>query len=277
MNPMFFIGAVLRWAVLLGYLVCAWLYVSRLVGARSSEDRGPAYLLSLVVACHALLLVESAIEHGRLVFLSTALQATTIYALALGVFTLIAGARTKNQAFGAFTVPIALLFYGLSLAYRTHSTGINPLLDSNWFEVHAMSAFLGYSAFALSFVAGVMYLLLMGEIRRRSLGRLFTRLPSLEMLDQLGFRSVLLGFLLFSTAMLTGSIWAHQAFGSWFSGEPKELWAFATWVVGAVHLIARMAAGWRGWRTAWLAIAGFVISIVTWLGAGLISPGRHSL
>lgn len=277
MNPVFLIGAVLRWAVLLGYLVCAWLYVSRLIGARSAEGRGPAILLGVVTLLHAITLAESCFEHRRLVFLTTALQATTLYALALAAFTIIAGARTKNQAFGAFTVPIATLFYAISLAYRPHATGVNPLLDSNWFEVHAMSAFLGYSAFSLSFVAGLMYLILMGEIRRRSLGRLFTRLPSLEMLDQLGFRSVLLGFLLFSTALLTGSIWAHQAFGSWYSGEPKELWAIATWVVGAAHLLARMLAGWRGRRTAWLSIAGFVISIVTWLGAGLISPGRHSL
>lgn len=277
MNSMFFIGAVLRWAVLLGYMICAVLYVSRLIGARNPEDRSPTILLAVVAFCHALLLVESGLEHRRLVFLTTAFQATTLYALALALFTLIAAARTRNQAFGAFTVPIALLFYAISLAFRPHPAGIDPRLDSNWFEVHAMSAFLGYSAFCLAFVAGVMYLLLMGEIRRRSLGRLFTRLPSLELLDQLGFRSVLLGFLLFSTALLTGSIWAHQTDGHWYSGEPKELWAFATWVVGAAHLVVRLAAGWRGWRTAWLSIAGFIISIVTWLGVGLISAGRHSL
>lgn len=273
---MFIIGAILRWAVLVGYAACAWLYLSRLLSARPAENRGPEILLSLVVLLHGATLAEAALEHGRLIFLTTALQATTVYAIVLAVWTLLIGRKSRNQAFGAFAVPIALLLYLVALLHRPHPVGIKPYLDSSWFEVHAMSAFLGYAAFCLAFVAAVMYLLLMKEIRRRNLGRLFNRLPSLESLDQLGFHSILVGFLFFTAALVSGSIWGRQAFGHYFSGEIKEWLSFVTWLAAAVHLAMRYRAGWRGRTMALLSIAVFLISVLTWLGGGAAS-GRHSL
>lgn len=273
---MFIVGAILRWAVLVGYAACAWLYLSRLLSLRPPSDRTPALLLGLTIVLHAATLTEAALEHGRLIFLTTALQATTVYAIVLAAWTLLIGRKSKNLAFGAFAVPIATLLYGVALFYRPHPVGIKPYLDSSWFEVHAMSAFLGYAAFCLAFVAAIMYLLLMKEIRRRNLGRLFNRLPSLESLDQLGYRAVLVGFIFFTAALVSGSIWGHQAFGHFFSGEVKEWLAFATWGAAAVHVAMRYGAGWRGRTLALLSIGVFMVSVLTWLGGGAAS-GRHSL
>ena len=94
---MFIIGAILRWAVLVGYAACAWLYLSRLLSARPAENRGPEILLSLVVLLHGATLTEAALEHGRLIFLTTALQATTVYAIVLAVWTLLIGRKSRNQ------------------------------------------------------------------------------------------------------------------------------------------------------------------------------------
>lgn len=274
---LFVIGAILRWAVLLGYLLCTYLYISPLVKARPPGRDFASPLLVLTVGLHALLLIDVALEVGRLTFLRTALQFTTLYAIGLAGATILVEARSRNRAFGAFAVPIAALLYIVSLLDRQPHAGIDPQLNSYWFEAHVMTAFAGYAAFCLAFVAAVMYLTLANEIQRRNLGRLFSRMPSLETLDQLGFRAVLFGFVFFTAALLTGGIWALQATGSAWSGEPKEIMSLITWLVFAVHLTVRLKAGWRGRRTALLAILGFAVSIVTYLGAGGGGDGRHIL
>jgi cytochrome c-type biogenesis protein CcsB len=274
---LFFIGAILRWAVLLGYFVCAYLYIAPLVRARSTGSDLASPLLLLTTGLHALLLVDMGLETGRLTFLRTALQFMTLYAIGLSAATILVQARTGNKAFGAFAVPLATLLFIISLFERAPHQGIDPKLDSYWFEAHVMTAFAGYAAFGLAFVAAVMYLILAGEIQRRNLGRLFTRMPSLESLDQLGFRAVLFGFIFFTATLVIGGIWAAEATGSAWSGERKEIMSVVTWLVFAVYVFVRLRAGWRGRRTAILAILGFVTTMLTYLGGSGGGAGRHIL
>jgi len=100
-------------------------------------------------------------------------------------------------------------------------------------------------------------------------------MPSLESLDKLGFRAGAFGFVFFTGALVTGGIWAIQATGSAWSGEPKEVMSVVTWAVFAVYLGVRIGAGWRGRRSAFLLILGFAASVITYLGVG--GAGRHVL
>lgn len=275
---LFLIGAVLRWAVLLGYIVCAYLYIAPLVRSRSTvREKISTPILMLTIGLHALLLLDTGLESGRLTFLRTALQFMTLYAIGLSTATILVEAKSRSKAFGAFAVPLAAILYIASLFERAPHQGIDPRLDSYWFEAHIMTAFAGYAAFGLAFVAAVMYLTLAAEIQRRHLGRLFTKMPSLESLDQLGYRAVLFGFISFTATLVIGAIWAAEATGSAWSGERKEVMSVVTWFVFAVYVFMRARAGWRGRRTAILAILGFVTTMLTYIGGSGGSQGRHIL
>ena len=271
---MFIFGSILRWVVLAGYLVSAVLYIARLRSRHPRREGLAGGILLATMTAHALLLGETVLETGRMQFLSSGLSAMTLLALALSAITLVLSARLKNASLGAFTVPLAALFQVLSLLDRPSHSGIDPLLDSYWFEVHLTSAFLGYTAFGLAFAAGVMYLALAGSIRSRRIGNLFERLPSLTTLDRLGSIAAPAGLLLFTIGLISGAVWSSSATGHPISGEPKEILAVVTWLIYAAQVLLRWRAGWAGRRHALLSILGFVAALVTLLGGG---SGRHPL
>lgn len=271
---MYIVGAILRWAVLGGYLAGAFLYIAPFVSPGFRRGHLAAPVLRLTCLGHALLLLETALEYGRLNFLTTAMGATTLYALVVALAALALEHRFRNPSFGAFAVPLAALLYVLSLVDRQPHIGVDPILDSYWFEVHVTTAFIGYAAFGVACVAGVMYLMLAGSIRARNLGAVFERLPSLGTLDMIGSRAAGIGLAFFTVGLATGAVWSFTATGHAVSGEPKEYLAAVTWAVFALEATLRWRAGWQGRRPALLSILGFVASIVTFLGGG---AGRHSL
>jgi ABC-type transport system involved in cytochrome c biogenesis permease subunit len=273
------ISGILRWAVLLGYLNCVYLYVVPFVNSKIVDRRrmlSTPFLVGTVVL-HLLLLVVMRVEFGRVPFLRGALQATTLYALGLAVLTLIVQARTRSQAFGAFGVPIATMLYVISLVNRQPHMGIPDRFNTYWFELHVTSGFMGYAGFGLAFVAALMYLILAGDIRRRNLGRTFSRMPSLESLDRLGFGAVFFGFVLFTANMVTGGLWGLTENGHFWSGEPKEILSVVTWLVVAINVAGRQWGGWRGRRTALWSMLGFAASVATLLVPGSTAAGRHVL
>jgi ABC-type transport system involved in cytochrome c biogenesis permease subunit len=133
-----------------------------------------------------------------------------------------------------------------------------PALQSYWLFFHVALCFLAYGSFAVSF--GV------------SLSYLFTREVSL---DELTYRSIAIGFVLLALGIITGAVWAHYAWGAYWSWDPKETWALITWLIYALYLHLR-AIGWRKKRSAWLAIIGFFAVIFTYLGVNFLLPGLHS-
>jgi ABC-type transport system involved in cytochrome c biogenesis permease subunit len=271
---MYIIGAILRWAVLGGYLAGAFLYIAPFLSPGFRRGAWAAPVLRFTVLGHALLLLETAVEYGRLNFLTTALGATTLYALVVAVAAMLLEYRVRNASFGAFAVPLAAFLYVLSLVERQPHAGIDPILDSYWFEVHVTTAFIGYAAFGVACVAGIMYLMLAGSIRARNLGAVFERLPSLGTLDLVGSRAAAIGLAFFTVGLVTGAVWSLTATGHAISGEPKEYLAGVTWCVFALEGTLRWRAGWQGRRPALLSILGFFASIITFLGGG---TGRHTL
>jgi cytochrome c-type biogenesis protein CcsB len=137
-------------------------------------------------------------------------------------------------------------------------------------------AFLSYAAFALSFVAGVMYLIQNREIKLKRQSIFFFRLPSIETLDYLGYKLISVGFPLLTLGIITGALWANNAWGSYWSWDPKETWSLITWIIYASYLHARVIAGWSGRKAAYLSIIGFGCVLFTYLGVNLLLGGLHS-
>lgn len=142
-----------------------------------------------------------------------------------------------------------------------------PALRSNWLVFHVVLCFVSYAAFAVSFVTAVLYLFL----RRRS--RSSQALPTMH---RASYLSVSFGFLFLTLGIVTGSIWAERAWGSYWSWDPKETWALITWFGYGAYLHCRSVKGWGKGRLAWMAMAGFLVVLFTYVGVNYLLPGLHS-
>lgn len=186
--------------------------------------------------------------------------------------------RLKNRSIGAFVMPVAFLI----MAYASIAPGINnriepliPALQSNWLTSHVLTCFLGYAAFTVAFALGIMFLIKSRTGVDSSRSRVIRLLPSEYQMDELMYSSTALGFIFLTLGIVTGSVWAHYAWGSYWSWDPKETWSLITWLVYAVMLHARLVRGWRGKRMAIMAIVGFACVLFTYLGVNLL-PSLHS-
>jgi cytochrome c-type biogenesis protein CcsB len=183
--------------------------------------------------------------------------------------------RIKNRMLGAFVVPVAFLI----MAYASIAPGVNnkiepliPALQSNWLTSHVLTCFMGYAAFTVAFGCGLLYLWKGSKDKKNENNSNFAgNLPSLDMLDILIYQSTALGFVFLAMGIMTGSIWAHYAWGSYWSWDPKEIWSLITWLIYAIMLHARYVRGWRGKRMAIMAIAGFISVLFTYFGVNFLS------
>ncbi len=184
--------------------------------------------------------------------------------------------RYNLRVLGAFVAPLAFFFSLFAAFLPGEVLTLAPALNSYWLPVHVMLLFFGNAVFAVAFGAGIMYLLMERELKRKKLGPIFKRLPSLDVLDDINHRCLTIGFPLLTLGIITGSIWAEYAWGSYWSWDPKEVWSLITWLLYAALLHGRMTVGWRGRKAAILAIVGFCSVLFTFLGVNLLLPGLHT-
>ncbi len=203
-------------------------------------------------------------------------ESLVFFAWTIGVLYLWVEYRHQVRVVGAFATPLAFL----ALAYASLSPGISssikpliPALKSNWLIAHVITCFFGYAAFAVAFGISLMYLLKLLDPQSRS--RVLGMFPPHRTLDELTYQMVIFGFLFLTVGIITGSVWANSAWGSYWSWDPKETWSLITWFVYAALIHARTMRGWQGKRIAYLSILGFAAVIFTYFGVNYL-PGLHS-
>ncbi len=185
--------------------------------------------------------------------------------------------RYKIGLLGSFIMPIVfVLMLSSSVFPREINPSLNPVLQSYWLGIHTTLAFLGDAAFAMAAGLGVMYLIQERYVKSKHLSGLFQRLPSLQILDEINYRLISLGFPLLTLAIITGVIWANTAWGTYWRWDPKEVWSLITWLIYALVLHLRLTVGWRGKKAAGLSIIGFGLVIFTFFGVNLLLKGLHA-
>lgn len=184
--------------------------------------------------------------------------------------------RYKAKNLGAFATPIASVSMLASSTLPKKIVALPPVLKSYWLPIHATVSFLAYGILAVAACAGIMYLIQERQIKRKKFGAFYRRLPSLEVLDAINYRCLTIGFPLLTIGILTGSLWAHQAWGSHWQWDPKETWSLVSWLFYAALLHERLAVGWRGRRAAIMAIIGLGALLFTFLGVSLLLKGLHT-
>jgi len=184
--------------------------------------------------------------------------------------------RYKLGLLGAFIMPVVFILMLSSSMLPRKIEPLSPVLQSYWLGIHTMLAFLGDAAFAMAFGIGLMYLIQEHYVKSKHLGGLFRKLPSLQILDEINYRLITIGFPLLTLAIITGALWAESAWGSYWRWDPKEVWSLITWFIYALVLHVRLTAGWRGKRAAILSIIGFCAVLFTFFGVNLLLKGLHS-
>jgi len=189
--------------------------------------------------------------------------------------------KYKQPSIGAFVVPFA--FLGMTWAQLYLNDAIEPLvpaLQSNWLTYHVITCFLGYAAFAVACGVSIMYLIKAkkeeSSPESSPAGGIVGMFPSTKILDDLNYKSIMIGFPLLSLGIITGAAWANYAWGTYWSWDPKETWSLIVWFIYAAFLHARFTRGWAGKRAAILSIVGFVATIFCYLGVNLVLSGLHS-
>ena len=178
---------------------------------------------------------------------------------------LVADLTLKISRLGFFILVgnLAILMYAFS-----HDAAVKPLmpaLQSNWLVLHVVTCFFSYGAFAVSFFASLVYLLPFPK-----------KHFSHEQLDRVIYKAILFGFPLLTLGVASGAVWANEAWGQYWSWDPKETWALVTWMIYALYLHLRLLKGWSGKKLAWVALVGFLFVIFTYLGVNLFLSGLHS-
>ena len=184
--------------------------------------------------------------------------------------------RYRINLFGSFVMPVVFILMLSSTVLPRTIRPLSPVLQSYWFGIHTVLAFTGDAAFALAFGIGLMYLIQEHHVKSKHLGDLFQRLPSLQILDEINYRLITIGWMLLTLAIITGVIWAESAWGSYWRWDPKEVWSLITWFIYATVLHVRLIAGWRGRRAALLSVVGFFAVLFTFFGVNLLLKGLHA-
>ncbi len=163
----------------------------------------------------------------------------------------------------------------VTVLYRP-SAPLVPALKSTWLAIHVSAAIISGGVFLLANAVAATYLILDNIEKKGPRPAWALRLPTLEALDQLSYRLVAFVFPLWTFAVIAGAIWAESAWGRYWGWDPKETWAFITWVAYAAYLHARVTIGWRGRRAAWLCLFAGSTFLFNYVYVNIWGTGRHT-
>lgn len=197
-----------------------------------------------------------------------------LFCLLTALFYLYYEEHYKTRQLGAFVLLIIsaavafLLWYSVSRD-AAQIQPLVPALQSWWMKIHVPANFIGYGTFALAAMVAVAYLL-------KTKGILADRLPTLELLDDVMYKAIAVGFAFFTIATILGALWAAEAWGGYWSWDPKETWALIVWLNYAAWLHMRLMKGLRGQIAAWWALVGLLVTTFAFLGVNMFLSGLHS-
>jgi ABC-type transport system involved in cytochrome c biogenesis permease subunit len=272
----------LAWLPLVLYAAAAAAYIVHFGRRDPRVGRIASSLLAGAVLAHTFVIGMQTVQAGYAPLVGTT-AAVSAFVWLLGLAYLYVELTTDERAMGAF---VTVLLAALALLPALHAADVEPrpeLLRSPLFTIHVLSMLFAYASFALAFVLGVTYVLLFKEIKAKHLGFFYTRLPSLQVLDVMNGRAIIVGWLFLTVGLIVGGIWATQIHSSpdpraqaMSVGDPKILVALLCWGMYSFALFARSTIGWSGRRAAWLSAIGFVIVLLNFVPVGYFLTRSHN-
>ncbi len=263
---------VVLWVALGLYALGIVLLVPSVIRRRPSLSPAALGALGLGLLAHATALAVEAMRLHRLPLVDVR-SALSFYAFLVTLAFFLAYLRYRITSLGLFMLPLVFVLTLISALHAERSFD-SSAFRGGWLLIHIGSTFLGYTGFFLTFVAAVMYLIQEKELKSKKPRAFYYRLPSLEVCDELYYRSLLFGLPFLSLGILTGFVWASRTWKGPWELDPKIVASLVTWLIYLVLFSTRISGGWRGRRAAYGAIFGFAAMMVTFLGISLLS-GQH--
>lgn len=226
----------------------------------------PSYLIALLgprwilpaLGVHTYLIVQSAVLHGRIPLIGMR-ETLGFLAWSIAALFVISAWNRKRDLYTWLNLSIILLLLiGVRMSPQSMPGPLPPVLRTIWFELHVVLSFVAYALFCIAASYGILALSAEGQRAEKN-----------------QYRSILLGYALFSTAMIFGGIWAYYAWGTYWLWTPKELWTTIVWFFYSLYLHGRLVRGWNGPKVIWMGILGFGIVLFTYAGVGLLMKSSH--
>jgi cytochrome c-type biogenesis protein CcsB len=257
------------------YISAAFFYFSFLFSKKEGLAKIGYNLGIFGLIVHTAALVIRTIESGHAPFTNMYESLSFLAWSAILAYVIMEGKYRIRKAGPYFMlIVIGLMALASSPLMPAEATPLVPALQSYWLWLHVSVTMLGEAFFAVAFVTSILYLI--AESREKK-GRAEEGAISSEKLDSISYRSIAIGFPLFTLGgLIFGMVWAYKAWGTYWSWDPKEVWSLITWFVFALYLHTRIVMGWKGRRSAIIAILGFLAALFTYFGVNYLLSGLHS-
>jgi cytochrome c-type biogenesis protein CcsB len=262
------------------YAVALSLYCGYAISRREKLANVARGVLILAVLAHATSLIIRTViarqmpQHGWYVPWSNWFESFSFFGLVIIIEYLIIQWGRETPILGVFITPLAFasMVMAINSPFGTQIPNLPPALQSYWMAIHVPVMFTSYAAFTNAFGVGLAYLLQERQLKSRHPSSVMFRLPALNDLDNLIYRIIWVAFPLLTLGVLLGARWAYDAWGRYWGWDPKETWAFITWLTFLIYLHMRLVVGWRGRKSAYLSLFGFVVVMMTYIGVNYLSP-----
>ncbi len=260
------------WVVVALYGLSAFFYLLHLFAPDRSSGKIGSRILHAAVLLHTGMILLRTYEGGRPPFQS--LYESLSWFSWSTVMVYLYMERRWNKVFLPGLIVTLMASGGCLFALFTREPEINPLfpaLQSNWFVPHVVLAFLSYAVFVVSCAVEIVYVLLRPAVLKGK-GKAYGLLPgNLEAFHRSAYNLVLFGYPLLTFGIISGAIWADNAWGRFWSWDPKETWSLITWTVFTIYMHAMAIPKWRGWQASLFNILGFICMIMTFIGVSWLA------
>jgi len=277
----------IMWMSALYVLATAAYFIGLFIGSEFSNKTASAMTWSATVMGMVGLLVrwrESYLIHVDVghIPVSNLYEVFILFSIITALLYLYYEGKSKTYNMGGFVLLVIssavafLLWYGFGSRGASEIQPLVPALQSYWMKIHVPANFVGYGAFALAAMLAVAYLIKDTMVKKGRNGAIINRIPDLEILDDVMYKSIALGFAFFTLATILGAMWAAEAWGGYWSWDPKETWALIVWLNYAAWLHLRLTKGWRGRPLAWWSVVGLFVTLFAFIGVNMFLSGLHS-
>ena len=235
-------------------------------------------LTGLMVRWYESYLIDPSFGH---IPVSNLYEVFILFCILTGLLYLYYEQEYQQPSLGGFVLLVISAAVGFLLWYSFERGAhkilpLVPALQSYWMKIHVPANFIGYGSFALAAMVSIAYLIKQAASPHGSDNFFARALPSLDLMDELTYKAIALGFAFFTVATILGAMWAAEAWGGYWSWDPKETWALIVWLNYAAWLHFRFSKGWRGTAMAWWAILGLFITLFAFLCVNMFLSGLHS-
>jgi len=247
------------------YFVAALFYLVFLFGEKAARAKAGFAAAVAGLSVHTVALLLRTFQSGHAPF-TNMYESMSFLAWATVLAFVIIEAKYKVPKVGTYLmlIVIGIMALASSPLMPKEAAPLVPALQSYWLWLHVSVTLLGEAFFAVAFITSIMYLRAKDPEKR-------------EKMDSVSYRCVSIGFPLFTLGGLVfGMVWAEKAWGTYWSWDPKEVWSLITWFVFALYLHTRIVMGWKGKRSAFIAILGFLAALFTFFGVNYLLAGLHS-